>query len=181
MSVSALSEPLWLERARDLVGLREIAGKLHEPKVLQLWRDAKMPYVHDDETAWCSAFEGAMLERSMITTPRKPNARAWVDWGIDVLSNGIEQIPVGAILVWSRPPSDWEGHVNFALSRDETGAIRCVGGNQSNSVSIAKFKAVSGGRQLLAARWPIEERDNLRLRAHLPLVFTPQPLSTNES
>lgn len=172
---------MWLSRARDLVGLREIAGAMHEPKVLQLWRDAKMPYVHDDEVAWCSAFVCAMLERSMVTSPRKPNARSFTDWGIDVLANGIEQIPVGAILVWSRPPSDWQGHVNFALSRDEDGAIRCVGGNQSNSVSIAKFKAVPGGRQLLAARWPAEERDNLRLFSYLPLVSTPQPLSTNEA
>ena len=171
---------MWLERARDLVGLREIAGPMHEPKVLQLWRDAKMPYVHDDETAWCAAFVSAMLERSMITSPRQPNARSFTTWGIDVLANGVAEIPVGAILVWSRPPNPAQGHVNFATARTADGAIECLGGNQSNSVCIARFRE-TGGRELLAARWPAEERDSLRLLNPLPIVDSEKPVSTNEA
>jgi uncharacterized protein (TIGR02594 family) len=178
--VSALSEPMWLERARDLIGIREIAGALHEAKILHLWRDAKMPYVHDDEQAWCSAFVCAMLERSMITSTRKPNARSFSDWGINVLDNGVANIPVGAILVWSRPPNAWQGHVNIATARTADGAIECVGGNQSNSVCVAKFRE-TGGRELIAARWPAEERDNLRILNALPLVQSVKPLSTNEA
>ena len=172
---------MWLDRARDLVGLREIAGNLHEPKIMQLWRDARIAYdPKGDEDAWCSAFVGAMLERSMISTPRKPNARSYSTWGIDVLDQGIERIPVGAVLVWSRPPNPSHGHVNFATGRTADGAIEAVGGNQGNSVSIAKFKEVKG-RELIAARWPREERDSLRMLRDLPLIESTRALSANEA
>lgn len=179
--MTGLTEPMWLDRARDMVGIREIAGALHEPKIMQLWRDARIAYdAKGDEDAWCSAFVGAMLERSMITTPRKPNARSYADWGIDVLDQGIEKIPVGAVLVWSRPPKAWQGHVCFALARAHDRAIQCLGGNQSDSVSIARFKEANG-RELIAARWPIEERDSLRLLRDLPLLDSTGALSANEA
>lgn len=172
-----MTEPMWLERARDMIGVREISGHMHEPKVLQLWRDAKMPVVQDDETAWCAAFVGAMLERSMITSTRKPNARSYQTWGIDVLANGVDQIPIGAVCVFSRPPNDWQGHVAFAVGVTPSGALSCVGGNQSNSVSIAPFNVT----RLVAARWPVEERDNLRILTTLPKVMSDGRLSENEA
>jgi uncharacterized protein (TIGR02594 family) len=179
--MTGVSEPLWVQRARDLVGLREITGAMHEPKVLQLWRDAKMPYVHDDETAWCAAFVGAMLERSMVTSTRLPNARSYENWGLNVLTDtgprNLSRIPPGAICVFERPPHAWQGHVAFVVGRTEFGELVCIGGNQSNSVSIASFKET----RLIAARWPVEERDNLRMLAPLPLVDGAHLISTNEA
>lgn len=179
--MNGVSEPLWLQRARDLVGLREISGPIHEPKVLQLWREARMPYVHDDETAWCAAFVGAMLERSMITSTRLPNARSYENWGLDVLTDtgrrDLIRIPIGAVCVFERPPDSWKGHVNFAIGRTESGDLVCVGGNQSDSVSIATFKTA----RLIAARWPIEERDSLRMLAPLPVTDGNHLISINEA
>lgn len=172
-----MTDPMWLDMARDQVGLREIAGPMHEPKVLQLWRDAKMPPVHDDETAWCAAFVGAMLERSMITGTRKPNARSYSGWGIDVMGLGVEDIPPGAVCVFSRPPSEWQGHVAFAVGITPTGSLVCLGGNQSNSVSIAPFRI----ERLIAARWPTEERDNIAMLRRLPTVRSDGKPSEEES
>jgi uncharacterized protein (TIGR02594 family) len=153
---------------------------MHEPKVLQLWRDARMPYVQDDETAWCAAFIGAMLERSMITSTRLPNARSYENFGLDVYTEigkpRVDTIPVGAICVFSRPPNAWQGHVAFAVSRTPT-EILCIGGNQSNSVCISAFKL----DRLIAARWPIEERDNLRILNPLPLTESHHVVSVNEA
>jgi uncharacterized protein (TIGR02594 family) len=179
--VNGISEPLWLQSARDLIGLREIAGALHEPKVLQLWRDARMPYVHDDETAWCAAFVGAMLERSMIGSTRLPNARSYENWGLNCLTDtgkrDLIRVPIGAVCVFDRPPNAWEGHVNFAVGRTATGDVVCIGGNQKNSVSISTFKEA----RLIAARWPIEERDSLRMLARIPLMDGQHLVSTNEA
>jgi uncharacterized protein (TIGR02594 family) len=176
-----ISEPMWLSRARDLVGLREISGPMHEPKVLQLWRDARMPYVHDDETAWCAAFVGAMLERSMVTSTRLPNARSYENFGLDVLKDtgrvDVSRIPIGAVCVFDRPPDAWKGHVAFATARTANGEILCLGGNQSNSVSIAAKKI----DQLIAARWPIEERDSLHMLNPLPIVNDHHAISVNEA
>jgi len=172
-----ISEPQWLARARDFVGLREIAGPMHEPKILQLWRDAHMDYVHDDETAWCAAFVGAMLERSLLNSSRKPNARSYQHWGIDVKELSLGEIPLGAIIVFDRPPNPEHGHVGFAVGLTPHGDVVTLGGNQSDSVSIAPKPA----NRLIAARWPAEERTNLGLLRPLPIISTTAPVSVKES
>jgi uncharacterized protein (TIGR02594 family) len=173
-----MNEPAWLERARDFVGLTEIAGAMHEPKILQLWRDAKMPYVHDDETAWCAAFACAMLERSMISSPRMPNARSFTAWGLDVLESGAGMVPLGSIVVFSRPPNPAQGHVGFAVGFDpHANCVMTLGGNQGNRVSIAAVRA----DRLIAARWPTEDRTDLLLIRRVPAMSNSQPVSTNEA
>lgn len=64
MSAITANDPLWLDKARDLVGLREIVGSRHEPKVLQFFAEAGHPEIYNDETAWCAAFANAILRRA---------------------------------------------------------------------------------------------------------------------
>jgi uncharacterized protein (TIGR02594 family) len=172
-----MNEPRWLIKARDKIGLKEIAGPQHEAEILKLATDAGVPWIHDDETAWCSTFACAMLERSGIISPRSASARSFLHWGIDCMDLGDAQIPLGALVVFSRPPSAVQGHVGFALGITADGDIVTLGGNQSNSVSIAPIK---GGR-LIGARWPIEERADIRLLRRIPFVSTAKPVSTNEA
>lgn len=176
-AAAAIGEPVWLARARDFIGLSEIKGSLHSPEILRLWADAHMPQVHDDETAWCAAFVAAMLERSLITSPRKPNARSFCDWGIDVLELGREQVPLGAVVVFERPPNPAHGHVGFACGIDADGFIHVLGGNQSDKVCVARMR----GDRLIASRWPTEARTDLRLLRRVPFVSTIRPISTNEA
>ncbi len=50
-------------------------GEGHNPKIVQWFADVGHSWVKDDETAWCAAFLGAMLEKAGIPSTRKLNAR----------------------------------------------------------------------------------------------------------
>jgi uncharacterized protein (TIGR02594 family) len=173
------NEPPWLEEARPLQGVREIKGAKHNPQILQLWHDAYLSHIKDDETAWCAAFVGACLERAGYKSTRKPNARSYTTWGIDVIESGVLHVPLGAILVFSRPPSEWMGHVAFAVGYNKHMKILALGGNQADQVSIAPFDP---GR-VIAARMPIEMRadTNLLLLRRIPELAIVAPISTNEA
>ena len=67
-----MSEPLWLVRARALVGVSEIAGSKHEPEVVAFFAEAGVPEIRDDETAWCGAFVAAMLAAAGRAEVRPP-------------------------------------------------------------------------------------------------------------
>lgn len=136
-----MAEPLWLANARALVGLREIVGSVHEPKVVAFFAAAGHPEIHDDETAWCAAFVGAMLAGASIAGTRSLSARSYERWGTAVTR--AEARP-GDVVTFYRgaTPADWEGHVAFFLAWADGGKkVQVLGGNQSNSVSIALYDA----------------------------------------
>lgn len=165
-----MTEVPWLTIARDLIGLREIKGAQHEPEILRLWRDAHLPFT-DDETAWCAGFVGGVLERANINSTRSAMARSYTLWGIDVFEDrDVTRIPLGAVLVFSRPPSETSGHVGFATAYTSDGRVMCLGGNQKDSVNIAPFDV----DRILTARWPAEFSDDLRIEYQ-----TIQPVTTN--
>lgn len=172
-----MTEPHWLTLARDLIGLREIKGPQHEPEILALARDAKLSWYRDDETAWCAVFVCGVLERTGINATRSAAARSFEHWGIDVLDNGVEKVPLGAIVVYSRPPNPAHGHVGFAVGRDQQGRILTIGGNQKDSVNISPFDP---GR-LIAARWPAEYADDLGIIRYLPVAQSADVSSTQEA
>lgn len=174
--MTAVGEPAWLIRARDKIGLREIAGPQHNREILDMAQDAYCGWIKDDETAWCSIFACAMLERSDVVSPRNASARSFQSWGEDC---GIEipRIPLGAVVVYSRPPNPLQGHVGFAVGFRSDGAVMTLGGNQSNSVCIAAMDP----NRLVAARWPREFAGDLRLLRTIPLVNASGALSTNEA
>lgn len=135
-------EPLWLIKARTLVGLREIKGAKHAPEIVQMWKDIKRGGIKDDETPWCAAFVGSMLERSGVKSSRFESAKSYLDWG-QVISSPV----VGCVVVFTRQGG---GHVGFAVGRDKAGNLLILGGNQSDAVNIKAFPVsrVSG------YRWP---------------------------
>lgn len=179
MSVDArqVGEPSWLVRARDAIGLKEIKGTQHEPEVLAMARDAHLGWIRDDETAWCAVFVCAMLERSRIVSPRNAAARSFQHWGTNMLDDGVVRIPLGAIVVFDRPPNPYQGHVGFAVGFTANSDIVTLGGNQNDSVSITTISH----KRLIAARWPIEYAGDLRLLHTIPLISNTGALSTNEA
>lgn len=144
-------EPIWLGHARGELGTKEFAGTPDNPKIIKYWNDAKLSDVADgqDEVPWCAAFVGAMLARSNIQGSGKANARSYETWGRKLSS------PVlGCIVILSRPPTAWQGHVGFYLSTDRAKRlVRIIGGNQSDSVSIADFSI----DRVVAYRWPTSQ------------------------
>lgn len=136
------TEPLWLIEARKHIGLEEIKGPSHAAEILQFWKDIKRGGIKDDETAWCAAFVGAMLERVGIRSTRFESAKSYLDWG-ELLANPVP----GCIVVFTRQGG---GHVGFAIGRDKYGDLLVLGGNQGDGVNVRAFQVsrVSG------YRWP---------------------------
>ena len=136
-------EPLWLAAARRDLGLREIVGSRDEPRIVKFFAEAGHPYVKDDETAWCAAFVNAKLKEAGVAGTGKLNARSFLAWGQP------RKTPApGAIVVFKRGNSAWQGHVAFYLG-DAGDKIVVLGGNQANSVSEARYAKAS----LLGYRW----------------------------
>ena len=126
-----------LERAKADMGTWEWKGDDHNPKVVQYFQDVGHAWVKDDETAWCAAFVGAMLERSGIRSTRALNARSYLGWGSPV---ELEDAKEGDIVVFSRgDPNGWQGHVGFYVGHGMT-FINVLGGNQANQVNVKPYK-----------------------------------------
>lgn len=151
-----MTEPTWLQKARLLIGVAEIPGPRHSAEVLQMWRDIKRGGIRDDETPWCAAFVGAVLERSGIRSSRFESARSYLTWG-----EKLDAPALGAVAVFTR---DGGGHVGFVVGVEPDGDLLILGGNQSNAVNVRAFSP----KRLSGLRWP----------AGVPL---PQPLGAGSA
>ena len=132
----------WLVEAEKLIGLREVKGEKHAPEILQMWRDIKRSGIKDDETPWCAAFVGSMLERAGIQSSRFESAKSYLSWGVPL---GIPA--VGCVVVFTR---DGGGHVGFVLGQDSKGNLLVLGGNQSDQVCVRSFPRA----RVSGYRWP---------------------------
>lgn len=124
--------------ASDYIGLKEIKGSEHNETVVNFFKEVGHSWVKDDETAWCAAFAGAILERAGLPSTRKLNARSYLEWGEEVAFDDLE---TGDIVVfWRKGKNSAYGHVAFFVGLDPQGDLRVLGGNQSNEVNIATYK-----------------------------------------
>lgn len=137
-------EPVWLRRARQEIGVSEIAGKQHSKRVLSYWELAKLSF-SDDETPWCAGFVGAMLEDCGIKSTRSGMARSYEKWGQPCAA-----VPGAIVVFWRGSRSSGSGHVGFVTGKDQYGNILVLGGNQGDAVNIKPF---SVGR-IVGYRWP---------------------------
>lgn len=123
------------KEAEKFKGLWEWKGSDHNPKILKWFADVGHSWVVDDETAWCAAFVGAMLEKVNLKSTRALNARSYLKWGEEIAPEDVRE---GDIVVFKRGNSSWQGHVAFYVDETDT-HIFCLGGNQSNQVNISKY------------------------------------------
>lgn len=139
--------PLWLTLAMTDLGIKEIVGPKHNPKVVAMFKAAGFSGVTNDETAWCAAFVGAKLRLAGY-----PSANSL--WALDYLKFGVKLKgpAIGAVAVKKRKNSKGVtigGHVFFVVGWDET-KVWGLGGNQNNSVSVATFKT----KEIEGYVWP---------------------------
>jgi uncharacterized protein (TIGR02594 family) len=138
-----VTEPPWLTEARKHIGLREIPGKRHNPKIVN-WGISLGAWWKDDETPWCGTFVAHCLRASDQPVPKEwYRARVWVDYGSLLRSS---RLAPGAILVFSR---DGGGHVGFYVGEDPL-YYHVLGGNQKNSVNVMMLAK----SRCIATRWP---------------------------
>ena len=138
------SEPMHLVIARAELGVAEIVGNQHNPRILEYHKTTTLG-ASSDEVSWCASFANWCLEKSYKTGTKSALARSFLGWGMIVKDEDVE---LGDIVVLKRGKEPWQGHVGFFISRDET-FVYILGGNQSNKVSIAKYdlKDVLGYRR----------------------------------
>lgn len=154
----AADEPAWLTLARAHIGQQEIAGPRNNPVIVGWWSTIHSGWFTEDETPWCAAFAGAMLEQAGIRSSRSAASRSYETWGQPLAA----PVP-GCIVVFRR---DGGGHVGFVVGRDAAGNLMVLGGNQGDAVSIKPFLR----DRVLAYRWPVD----------IAIPDTPLPLMTSD-
>lgn len=162
----------WIDLAKSYIGLSEVPGKKHNSKILEWWKAIKATFM-DDETPWCAAFVGGVLEECGIESSRSAAARSYLKWGVP-LAGPCE----GCLVVfWRGVPDGWPGHVGFVVGRDELGNLMVLGGNQGDRVSVQGFSSL----RVLDFRWPKGEPIPAKIGYHtLPPMGRALPLSRDE-
>lgn len=141
--MSQASEPDWFRIAKEHVGLKEVPGKRHNTTILS-WLAKLGAWWRDDETPWCGVFVAHCMREAGLPVPQYwMRAKAWADYGANLRAS---HVALGAILVFARKGG---GHVGFYAGEDPT-YYYVLGGNQSNSVNVAKIAKV----RCIAIRWP---------------------------
>jgi uncharacterized protein (TIGR02594 family) len=161
-------EPVWLRRARQEIGVKEIPGPKHSARVLSYWELSKLPF-RDDETPWCAGFVGAMLEDVGIKSTRSGMARSYATWG-----QPCGPVPGAIVVYWRGSKTGTAGHVGFVVGKDQAGNIMTLGGNQGNAVTIAPFSPA----RVLGYRWPSAVEPS---KAKLAVLQSDGIVSTNEA
>jgi uncharacterized protein (TIGR02594 family) len=137
----------WLKRAIADLGLHELPGAAARPRIIEMYAKAGHPEITSDEVAWCSAALNTWMVEANIRGTGSLAARSWLAWGRAVDIRKV--IPRGAVLIFRREDSSWQGHVCLCLE-DRDGIVTVIGGNQSDAVTIARYRKAA----LIGARWP---------------------------
>ena len=129
--------------ATRFMGLREIAGAIHNPQIVAMLA-LTAPSIHDDETSWCSGFANYIAWLLDCRRSKSLSARSWLTVGRAVEEN--QAVPGFHVVVLSRGSGQQPGphvlnapgHVGFFAYYDGD-SIGILGGNQGDAVSLAKF------------------------------------------
>lgn len=136
--------PAWFSLAQKEVGTVEIPGSASSTRINAYFRDSGVPLAPNDDTPWCAVFVGAMLRRAGLRGTGSGLARSYLKYG-----RRLDAPVPGCIVVLRRGNSATLGHVGFFVSRGGQHIV-VLGGNQSNSVSYARYNAAD----VLGYRWP---------------------------
>lgn len=142
---NSTDEPSWLTRARREIGVQEIVGGRHNPRVLDYHSHTRLQAT-TDEVPWCAAFVNWALEREGVRSTKSAAAASYLTWGKPTYPEP------GCIVVFgkSHPDAVGTGHVGFLVGI-EGDQLLVLGGNQGNKVCIRKYPA----EKALAYRWPV--------------------------
>jgi uncharacterized protein (TIGR02594 family) len=132
--MSSSPYPLHLQAAERELGIQEIKGGQHNPRILA-YHAATSLAASDDETPWCASFVNWCLEVTGQRGTQSATARSFLTWGHSVAPEAAQP---GDIAVFKRGSSPWQGHVGFFVGWDGSN-VRLLGGNQNDSVSLASY------------------------------------------
>lgn len=144
----------WLEIAKRDIGAHEVRGESTNPRIAEMFQLVGHPGL-PDEVSWCATAVGAWLRESNLPIPPANvnlMARSYLTYGVRC-----EPKP-GAIAIWPRNNSAWQGHVNIVEEVTADGKVICIGGNQAlkgSGGAVTRTKPLDPS-EALAFRWPIE-------------------------
>ena len=124
----------WMRIAEAEVGVSEISGASHEPRIIQY--HATTGRFTTDEVPWCSSFVNWVIETAGLKGTKSAAALSWRSWGKALASPSHGCI---AVMDYGRG----RGHVGFVAGRTASDSLVLLGGNQSNSVCLRSFRRSS--------------------------------------
>jgi uncharacterized protein (TIGR02594 family) len=168
-------KPEWLKVAESYIGVKEIGGAEHEPRIVQFLKSVNGNKLTADETNWCSAFVNFVMQKAGFLPAESLAARDWLKWQ---WGRKISGPALGAIVVLKREGGEgWEGHVGFVAGWDKT-RVQVLGGNQGDKVCELWFSQA----EVLGYMWPqmlagikalgvrmMEERRNIEMMGYLDM------------
>lgn len=148
--VTHVERPLWVIEAMKWLGTEEYAGPSDSPDIIEWAREEggmiAREYKHDS-IAWCALFENMQFTKVGLKGTETLWALDWdsaAKWPCVKLSGPA----VGAVAPMKRTGG---GHVATVIGRTKDGNLACIGGNQSDKVSIAAFPK----DRPVSFRWPL--------------------------
>jgi putative chitinase len=135
-----MTTPAHYRLAESEIGITEIRGPVHNPAIVEMFKDVGHAYIDNDEIAWCAAANGSWLERSGIPSTGKLNAKSYLQWGhesgtADDLS---KCLPGDVVVQWRQSRQSWKGHVGL-YARHTPKYIWIISGNQNNAVTMSRY------------------------------------------
>lgn len=164
--------PAWLARARRHKGVKEGPGEADNPLIVSWFKKVGRPDVRHDSSAWCGLFVTVNLMSEKLEVPPSEDclvARSYLDWGVP-LGHPV----VGAIGVWPRGNSTWQGHTGIVDAVNDDGTVDLLGGNQGDCVCTKKYQI----KTALGWRWPKEVPLPLNGMMQEADIATPEPEPT---
>jgi uncharacterized protein (TIGR02594 family) len=109
------------------LGVHETPGPEATARILEYTKHTTLD-AQSDETAWCASFANFVTDTAGFPGTHSAAAASFQNWGVE-----LEAPILGCIVVWPH-------HVTFCDHPDiSNDIIRCLGGNQSNSVKVSRF------------------------------------------
>lgn len=148
--------PKILVEAVKLIGIKEVIGKDHNPKILKWAEDLGLKNIYtSDEIAWCGLFVAHVCKMAGLEPVKDPLwARNWAKWGVE------QKIAMlGDVLVFER--GKVSGHVGIYVGEDDK-AYHVLGGNQNDQVCVTR---ILKSRCIAIRRtdWKVSQPKNVRV------------------
>lgn len=130
-TTDAAAEAPWLSIVKGELGQKEVAGSVHNPRILEYHRSTHLN-ASTDETPWCASFVNWVMERAGIKGTDSASALSWLKWGKEISSPAVGSI---AVIDWGNN----KGHVGFVVGKNGD-RIVLAGGNQGNQVKYSTYR-----------------------------------------
>lgn len=126
--------PAWMVWAAKELGVSEITGDRHNPRILHYHKYTGLK-AQTDEIAWCASFVCAALEEgARLKSTKSAAAASYSTFGTDIKSEG----PRFGAIATVETNTGSRRHVFFEIG-SYSGFSIGIGGNQSNKVCIKLF------------------------------------------